>query len=119
MDAVELIKKNKIKFCADNIEIVEGEASAVLDNIAENPTHVFIGGSGGRMSDIVSKIINKNENAGFVVNAVTPETLSETLKVCEMYSRMPDIVQIFAAKGEKIGNSTIMKALNPVYIISF
>ena len=103
----------------DAIESIKAEASAALDNIAENPTHVFIGGSGGRMSDIVSKIVNKNETARFVVNAVTPETLSETLKVCEMYSRMPDIVQIFAAKGEKIGNSTIMKALNPVYIISF
>ena len=119
MDAVELIKKNKIKFCTDNIEIVQGEASVALDYIAENPTHVFIGGSGGRMSDIVSKIVNKNETARFVVNAVTPETLSETLKVCEMYNMVPDIVQIFAAKGEKVGNSTIMKALNPVYIISF
>lgn len=118
-DALELIKANKTKFCADNIEIIHGEAPEVLDKIDEIPTHVFIGGSGRKMENIVDRIIKKNNDAKFVVNAVTPETLSETLKVCQKIKRTPDIVQIFAARGEKAGSSTIMRALNPVYIISF
>ena len=71
------------------------------------------------MEDIIDTIIIKNNDVKFVVNAVTPETLSETLRICQKIKRTPDIVQVFAARGEKAGSSTIMRALNPVYIISF
>lgn len=118
-EALKLIGENKTKFCADNVEIIGGEASKVIENIEESPSHAFIGGSGGHMEAIIEAIMKRNSNTRFVINSVTPETLSEIMDICDKYEKIPDITQIFAARGEKIGGSTIMKALNPVYIISF
>ena len=42
--AVELLKKNKEQFQADNLEIIEGLAPEAMKAL-EAPTHAFIGGS--------------------------------------------------------------------------
>lgn len=45
-EAVELLYKNKEKFAADNLEIVEGLAPEACVDLPV-PTHAFIGGSSG------------------------------------------------------------------------
>ena len=62
-DAVELIHRNKLKFAADNLEIVEGLAPEALKDLPA-PTHAFIGGSSGNLKEIVKLLLEKNPQSG-------------------------------------------------------
>lgn len=119
-EAIELLKRNRKKFCAYAMEIVEGCAPECLEEL-EAPTHVFIGGSGGRLLDIVRAVRRKNERARFVVNAVTLETLSQINGLREEFPEYGEMetVQISAAKSRAMGAYHLMCAENPVFIISF
>lgn len=119
-EAVELINKNKQKFAADNIEIISGNAPEVLSELA-TPTHVFIGGSSGRLLDIIEAVRNKNKNVRFVVDCVTMETLSDLIRVTEIYPEYKDmdIVCVGISKSHVLGSYHMMTAENSVYIASF
>lgn len=119
-EAVGLLQKNRQKFGAWNMEIVEGSAPECLKGL-EAPTHVFVGGSSGRLLDIVKAVRGRNERARFVVNAVTLETLAQAeavRKAFPEYENM-EIVQVNVAKSRTLGGYHLMSAENPVFIISF
>lgn len=116
--ALNLINLNKIKFAVDNVEIVNGEAPEILEGLPE-PTHVFIGGSGGKLKEIISCMLIKKRGVKFVINTVTVETLCEIKNILDKHSIEAEIVQLIPSKGEKNGKYTLMKSANPVYIISF
>ena len=118
-DAVELIRKNREKFGLSNLEIVEGEAPEAMKDLPA-PTHVFIGGSGGSMGDIIKKALGKNPAARFVVNVITLESmaaLTEIMKTGQVEEE--EIVQLSAARAKKAGSSHLMMGQNPVWIVSF
>ncbi|MCQ4725848.1 precorrin-6A reductase [Anaerotignum faecicola] len=118
-EALSLIERNSKLFSVSNIEIAAGEAPEAI-KLLPPPTHVFIGGSGGNIEKIISEALNKNNRARFVVNAVTIETLSAVLNCVEKFSLIEEeILQINVSKARKAGKSRLMKANNPVYIISF
>lgn len=79
-DALTLIKANKEKFGVENVEIVSGEAPEALE-ILPSPDSVFIGGSGGNLKEIIKSILSKTENVRFVINAISLETITETMGV--------------------------------------
>jgi precorrin-6Y C5,15-methyltransferase (decarboxylating) len=101
------------------MEIVEGRAPQALRDLPA-PTHVFIGGSGGEISEIIDLALSKNPEAKFVVNCITSETLAElqtALKnpvVCEL-----KCTQVIVNREEMLGRYHYLRAGNPVFIISF
>lgn len=116
--AVELIRKNKQKFCADWVEVCEGAAPEVLAGL-EAPTHVFVGGSGGRLKEILACVREKNPKAHVVINAVSLETLREVMEAAQEGLLLnPEIVQLSVAKARELGTYHMMTGQNPVYIIS-
>ncbi len=117
---IDLIRANRDKFKISNMEVVEGEAPECLDGLPA-PTHVFIGGSGGRLIEIIRAVREQNNAARFVVNAVTLETIGELRKIRDVfpeYSNM-EIVQIGVSRSKEMGGYHMMCAENPVYIASF
>ncbi|MBQ6053478.1 MAG: precorrin-6A reductase [Clostridia bacterium] len=115
-DAAELIEKNKIKFRADNIKIVRGEAPEVLSSLPD-PTHVFIGGSGGRLEDTVAAILQKNSDAKIVVNTVTLESQNEAYNCAKKCSfRIFRCIEVNISRSQKIGRYNMMRAHNPVCV---
>jgi precorrin-6Y C5,15-methyltransferase (decarboxylating) len=118
-DAVTLIEVNKLKFDVQNLEIIKGEASKVLD-ILPRPTHVFIGGTSGNLKEILTKVFSKNENARIVINVIALESLAEVVYLLkEMPVEDLEITQVTIAKGKEVGNYHLMMGQNPVYVISF
>jgi len=118
-EAVELLRKNREKFGLFNMEIVEGTAPEAMDGLPA-PTHVFIGGSGGRLGEIVEAVLLKNPRARFVVNMITLESVAsmmEILKECPVTE--PEIIQLTAARAKKAGKSHLMMGQNPVWIMAF
>jgi len=116
-EAIKLIEQNKILHGTDNLEIIKGEAPGILGGL-EVPTHVFIGGSSGRLNRIIDIIFGKNGNARIVINAVTLETITEVQSIIkEKRLRGTDITCITVSKAKEAGNYHMMAGLNPVWII--
>ena len=117
-DAVELIRQNKVKFAADNLEIIEGLAPEALTDLPA-PTHAFIGGSSGNLKEIVRLLIEKNPQIRIVINCITLETLSEALETAKEFGfEENEIVQLSAARSKAIGRYHMMMGENPIYIIT-
>lgn len=117
-EAVELMKENKKKFAADNLEIVEGLAPEALEDLPA-PTHVFVGGSSGNLKTILELVLKKNEKARIVINCIALETVAEAL---DCLKTLPvtdvDIAAVSVAKSKEIGKYHMMMGQNPVYVIS-
>ncbi len=117
-EAVALLHKNKAKFAAENLTILEGLAPEALDELP-NPTHAFIGGSSGNLHSIVAALLKKNPMVRIVINCITLETVMETLECIKAFSLQDvDIAAVSSAKSKEIGSYHMMMGQNPVYIIS-
>ncbi len=118
-EAVALIKKNKEKFKLDNIEVIEAEAPEGLDELPK-PTHVFIGGSGGNLNEILNTLYSKNDSMRIVITAVSLETIAQIKEILSAYPiANEDIVELQVNRSKVIGKYHMMQAENPVWICSF
>lgn len=117
-EALELIRANGRKFHGSwkGFYVVPGEAPEVLEEL-EPPTHAFIGGSSGRMKEMIRCLLEKNPQVRIVVNAITLETVGEILASMKEYGfEEGEILQVMAAPVQKIGRFHMPKAQNPVYV---
>ena len=118
-EAISLITHNKEKFELNNIEIVSGKAPDALENLPV-PTHAFIGGSGGKMKEILSALYQKNPHMRVVINAISMETICEIKEVLSTFSiQNADVVQMQVSRAKRVGAYHLMQAENPVWICSF
>ncbi|MDD3360688.1 MAG: precorrin-6y C5,15-methyltransferase (decarboxylating) subunit CbiE [Hespellia sp.] len=117
-EGVELIRKNAQKFQTDQIQIVEGKAPEVLEDL-EPPTHVFIGGSSGNLKEIIACVRRKNAKVHIVINAISLETLNEVLEAekQQIIGKL-QITQVMVSRAKKAGQYHMMHGQNPIYIIS-
>ena len=91
-----------------------------LTAMAAPPTHVFIGGSGGRLAEIITAVKNMNPHARIVITAVSLETIAEADKVIKENDVTDvSVEQLSVSRGTRVGDHTIMLAQNPVYIFAF
>ena len=118
-DALDLLEQNRARYCLQNMEIIEGRAPEAL-TLLPLPTHVFIGGSGGKVRDILKVVFSKNPWARVVVNCITSETLAE------LQTALKDLpvqgfqcTQVMVNREQMLGQYHYLKAGNPVFIISF
>jgi precorrin-6Y C5,15-methyltransferase (decarboxylating) len=115
MEQINHIEENKIRFNADNIEIVKGEAPDVLNGLPL-PERVFIGGSGERLKEIMDYVI-KNQVNIIVVNAATIETMTDAVQCFEEHGFNVAISEISVSRAKTIAGKRHMSALNPIFII--
>ncbi|MDR2098255.1 MAG: precorrin-6y C5,15-methyltransferase (decarboxylating) subunit CbiE [Spirochaetaceae bacterium] len=117
--AAALILENKLKFNIHNIEIIHGKAPGVLAALPP-PDSVFIGGTTGALKAVITEILARAPYARIVINAITLETLAEIQAVtAEKGFSDVEIVQIGVNFIQKAGNYSLIKAQNPVFVISF
>lgn len=115
-NAIELIKTNLNKFHIGNTEVILGEASEVLAGI-ETLNVAFVGGSNGRLKEILAHVYAINPDARVVVDAIALETLSAACDCFRAFGMMPEVTQINVAKNRAVGSLNLMMASNPVYLI--
>jgi len=114
-EQIKNIKENRIKFDATNIEIIKGQAPDVLVNLPA-PDRVFIGGSGGKLKEIID-LIAKMQTAIIVINAATVETLNIAVAELQRNGFLVDVSQVSVSRMKKIGEGNCFSALNPVFVI--
>ena len=117
-EAVALLHENRIKLGGYNVKIIEGSASEALENLPA-PDCVFVGGSGGRMREILALAREKNPEVRVVVNAIALETLfAAQTALKELGFSDIEITQLAATRGKSVGAYTMLTANNPVFILS-
>ena len=103
----------------DNIEIISADAPEGLKDIPA-ATHAFIGGSGGKLKEILTVLYEKNPTMRVVINAISMETICELREVLELdYIKNIDVVQMQVSRSKQVGAYHLMQAENPVWICSF
>ncbi len=116
--ALELLRANKGRFMAENLEIIEGKAPDALEGLPA-PDAVFIGSGKGEKEKILKAVLQKNPSAHIVMNVISLESLSVALTVIRKLGLIDvEITQITAARGREIAGQHLMDGQNPVFIIS-
>lgn len=116
-DAVRLIEKNREKFSLDNLFIYEGDAARRAAELPA-PDKVFIGGSGGKLREILEIIDTFPRTVQVTVSAVTLETIAEAGEILGNYDPDYDVIQATVGRGRRIGSYHIMDTNNPVMIFT-
>lgn len=118
-EAVVLTRENASKHHRSNIMVIEGLAPDAFAKLPA-PTHAFIGGSGGRLRDIIEALRAKNPQVRIVINAISLETISEITELMrELDVTDEEILQVQVSEARKVGGYHLMEAQNPVMIASF
>lgn len=115
---VRLIRENADAFGCGNVHAVPGVAPDALVKLPV-PDAVFVGGSAGELPSIVEAALEKNSQVRLCVPCVTVETLTEA---CTLLSGSRfkgfEACQVSAARAEAVGSHHLMKAQNPVFLVS-
>jgi len=115
--ATALTEENAHRFSCDNISVITGKCPGILEEYPA-PDAVFIGGTGGKLSEILNIIASKNPFAHIALTAVSLETLSQASVLFEQYCESFQIVQIAVTRTKQIGSHTMFDAQNPVWLLS-
>lgn len=112
--AIKLTNDNCVKFGCDNVSSFCGSAPGISENFPE-PDCVFIGGSGGKLPEILDQIFKKaRKNARIVLTAVTLDTLETARRELSKRGIVPEIVQ---CAFTRVSGRSMMTSLNPIFII--
>ena len=116
-EAGALTMRNARKFGCSNIRVISGEAPDALAGLPA-PDAVFIGGSGGRLKEIVGAVLAMNPSALIAADAVTEETAAE---ITALRGQLPgdavlEVREIQVVRHETAGRYHMRRAGNPVLI---
>ncbi|MCR4429579.1 MAG: precorrin-6Y C5,15-methyltransferase (decarboxylating) subunit CbiT [Tepidanaerobacteraceae bacterium] len=117
-NAFELIRQNAEAFGISNLTVVPGDAPEALFDLPP-PDRVFIGGSGGKMEEILALVKKRLKQGGIVViNAITLETVHRAQDCLCAGGYEVEAILVNVSRSARVGGSHIMQALNPVFILS-
>ncbi|MDE7312941.1 MAG: precorrin-6A reductase [Eubacterium sp.] len=122
-EAVALLEKNKEKFRLQNITVVSAQAPEGFLGLPM-ATHAFIGGSGGRLKDILEALWQVNPAMRVVIHAASMETICEITKILTEWKaqrriKEEEVVQIQVNRAKKAKSYHLMQSENPVWICAF
>ncbi|MBR3644870.1 MAG: precorrin-6Y C5,15-methyltransferase (decarboxylating) subunit CbiT [Lachnospiraceae bacterium] len=118
-EAIELIRQNIKKFNLKNVCLIEGEAPNVLKNLP-TPTNVFVGGSSGKMKELLGTVKEKNPRAYVVANAVSYETINEFISIQNEFDTEDfEMISMSVTRTKQVGSYNMMNSENQIVICAF
>ncbi len=116
--AGKLLEENKSAFSAENLTVVSGCAPEACQGLPA-PTHVFIGGSGGNLRQILALILQKNPHARIVATAITLESIAELTDCMKAFPfTETEVVSMMIARDRRAGAYHLMTGQNPISIFT-
>ena len=114
-----LLRANVERWGSSRITVVPGAAPEALDDLAD-PDSVFVGGSGGKLAQILETVALRLKPAGrVVVNLAVLERTHETRLQLKALGFNTDITMINAARGKEMADGTTrLESLNPVFVVT-
>ncbi len=117
-DDVDIVRSNVDKFRVPHVTVLHATAPERLDELPD-PDAVFVGGSGGKLREILSIAAARLRPSGrIVVNAITLDTLHETVTVFRELQLQHEAILASIARSKPLLGMMSFEALNPVYIVT-
>ncbi len=117
--ALENMNANLQRFYVSNVTIVKAIAPDWPEGLP-TPDAAFIGGSGGKMRDIIQRLYALNPRMRVVANSVTLETLAEIPEILKYYPHTNfNIKQVSISNAAEVGKYHMFQANSPIYVFSF
>lgn len=118
-DSIGLLQNNVQRHGCGNVEVVVGEAPAALKDLPE-PDSVFIGGSGGRLREILLEVTRRLQPGGHLVaNLAAMERSQEVYHSLKEMGWAVEMVMVCAARGKDMPDGTVrLESLNPVFVVA-
>ncbi len=117
--SLPLLRRNVARWGFANIQVIPEEAPAALDGLAD-PDSVFVGGSGGRMADILDASARRLKPGGrIVVNLAVLERTQEAYHRLKALGFATEMVMLHPARGKEMADGTMrLESLNPVFVVT-
>lgn len=116
--AVAAINENVKRFGRHNVTIVHALAPDKLEELPA-PDAVFVGGSDGKMVEILGIACRHLKTSGrIVINAATLETLNTSVDGLKANGFDAEVVLVNVARSKGILDLTRFEALNPVFVVT-
>lgn len=115
-EACGLIRENRERFSAWNLHLVEGPAPGALGDLP-TPDVVFIGGSGGKLPEILALVARRAPRARICISAIALETLHRGAQKLRDLGYATEITQIAVSRTKEVGELHLLLAQNPVFLI--
>lgn len=118
-ESLEMLSRNVERLGARGVEIVRGEAPQALEALP-SPDCVFIGGSGGRLPDILGYAASRlPRNGRIVVNLAAIERAVEAQSLLRTHGLEAQTTIVNVSRGKALPDgSTRFEALNPVFVVA-
>jgi cobalt-precorrin-6B (C15)-methyltransferase len=118
-EALAVLARNLAHFALTNVHTLAGEAPEVLAGLAP-VDRIFLGGSGGRMADLLAALPQCLRPGGRLVsNTIGLESTVEVMQALRQGPwREAELVQVAIARGAALGPVTRLEPLNPIFIVS-
>ncbi|MFA7243135.1 MAG: precorrin-6y C5,15-methyltransferase (decarboxylating) subunit CbiE [Sulfuricellaceae bacterium] len=111
-------RENARRLRATNYTLVESRAPAGLDAWPD-PDAVFIGGSDGKLADLINLSLARLKPGGrLVMNFATLENLADATAALEKMGVAWEVTQLSAARSQPLLDMHRLVALNPVWIVA-
>ncbi len=112
-----LITKNCRRFQVENVAAIQGAAPEVLANLPD-PDRVFIGGSGGNLTEILNACDRLSPQGVIVLAIATLEHLTIALSWLGDRAWNYQLLQVQLSRSVPVAHLTRFSPLNPVTIIA-
>ena len=114
----EIVRTNVEKFRVPHVTVIHARAPESLDRLPD-PDAVFVGGSGGALAEILGIAAKRLRPGGrIVVNAITLETLHETVETHRQLGLEHEAILVSIARSKPLLEMMSFEALNPVYVVT-
>ena len=114
----ELIRTNAERFGVSNVQVVRGQAPAVLDGLPA-PDSVFVGGTGHEIGDILQMAYGRLKPEGrLVVNVATLESLAAAHATLRRLAGDVGLWMVNLARGTYQLGTVRFDAANPTFLLA-
>ena len=111
------LRINRARFGVYNLRIVAGEAPDCCDG-EERPAGVFVGGSGGRLDDVLALVLERLASGGrLVANFIALEHLGRTLDRLRSAGWPTDLTQVQITPAQPLAGLTTLVPQRPVFVV--
>ena len=115
--ACDVLEENRRRLGGWNVRVMQGSAPQALAGLPA-PDAVFLGGTGGELGPILDAVWAANPAARVCLTVIALETLAAALEAFAARGRKADAVQIAAAHAGGPGRLHLLRAENPVFILT-
>lgn len=114
-----MIRHNRERFGAYNIDVLEGAAPDVLHGRSERPRAVFIGGAGGKLPAILDLAATRLREGGRLLGAFTVlEHLLTMIQRLQAWDWPVEVTEVQVARSDNLGGLTGLKPQRSHFLVS-